>query len=247
MTEEEEEEAELASSTLGKAVLAEVTALRSRVATVEQENRALRTEVGGHARVLSPAFAPQRQQAPATVSGSSSGIDWSRFPDHDPDYLAGRISLPEATRRLAAQQEAARQHIAGAADRPRCLVCGGTGARPRVPGWAREGCTACPDCDGTDVHCRSCDGSGKAGGQRLAAPAVPCDACKGTGRAHGGGEVLWDLGDGTKLTDTTGQPMGGTQQRTLVSYGTEGAADSYGSGLPAFLQARLTALPGRRI
>ena len=42
-----------------------------------------------------PVFGPN-PDARMTVSSAGGGIDWAAYPDHSPDYLAGRITLAEA-------------------------------------------------------------------------------------------------------------------------------------------------------
>jgi hypothetical protein len=141
------------SKTLLGAVLSEVNTLRQRV--------------DGHDKVLAPAFAstPMREAMTAEpepyhfhpYSGSRSGLDWSRFPDHDPDYLAGRITLEQATARhqrpdegcqcpncTVQRQQADHRYAMPEPERQaRCPFCHGTGftGLPAGVGWAS--CTAC--------------------------------------------------------------------------------------------------------
>lgn len=168
------------------------------------------------------------------MSGTTTRLNWSVWHDERIRKAWTGEDSPQF-RQLLAQVMAERgQAQVPGTSRPVCLVCHGSGFRPGVPGWARENCEPCPKCQGSlgdSEHCRECQGSGYAGGQRVVAPPVECAACKGTGQPHGrGGEVLWDLGGGQVLADSSGQrPMGlATQQE----------ADE-----PLFLRARRAAPP----
>lgn len=115
-------------------------------AAVAAEVEALRSDMGDIKKVLAPAFAPRSETVDAqpqrdTVHSSSTGMDWSRFPDHDPDFLSGKITLGEAIarhmrpdegcqcpncahqRKLTAQRYAQPEPEAQAA----CPICRGTG------------------------------------------------------------------------------------------------------------------------
>lgn len=141
---------------------------------------------------------PDRDQ----VNGSNSRIDWSRYPDHHPRYLAGEITLAEAQ----AEIEAARAQQATPAGRQGrlCQVCRGLGVRDSVPSWARQNLETCPRCQGSGVNCPQCAGLGRVGGERVTAPPVPCSACKGSGTEAGGGDVLWELPRGRELRASDG-------------------------------------------
>jgi hypothetical protein len=154
------------SATLLGAVLNEVESLRDRV--------------DGHDRVLAPAFtAPKERESTVPMSptmsigpgaapvepyhvrnSSSGGMEWHKFPDHDADYLAGRISLDQAIARHMRPDEGCQcvncardrkrvvhQHQPEPERRPRCPSCGGNGRRD-VIGLGLSGldwtpCTAC--------------------------------------------------------------------------------------------------------
>jgi hypothetical protein len=123
---------------------------------------------GVHGRVsalehaMAPAFAaPIRENVTEqrdTVTSSSTGMDWSRFPDHDEDYLAGRITLDQAKGRHQRPDEgcgcpncvhdrkltAQRYAVPDPAPEARCPFCRGTGyTAPSHPDASWTPCTAC--------------------------------------------------------------------------------------------------------
>ena len=142
---------------------------------------AWRAIVGMHDRVsaieaaLAPAFAapkenivaepdPPRDTGPGIIPagpyrmhGTSGGMRWDSWPDHDPDYLAGRISLDQARARHARPDEGCgcpncvhqrkmNPRIVSPEPEPqaRCAICHGSGfqGRPEALGWR-----SCPACD----------------------------------------------------------------------------------------------------
>lgn len=135
---------------------------------VAAEVESLKARVDGHDKVLAPAFAAPKEttvtqpQFDFSVirhgSGSGGGMDWSQFPDHDPDYLSGKITLDQAKgrhqrpdegcqcpncahdRKVTAQRYAAPDPVPEA----RCPFCRGTGSvSPTHPDASWTPCTAC--------------------------------------------------------------------------------------------------------
>lgn len=111
---------------------------------------------------LAPAFAAPKEntvdQPERNTTSSSGGMRWETFPDHDPDYLAGRITLDQAklrhqrpdegcgcpncvhTRKLTAQRYTQPESIPEA----RCPFCRGSGyTSPTHPDASWTPCTAC--------------------------------------------------------------------------------------------------------
>jgi DnaJ-class molecular chaperone len=126
-----------------------VTAVHDRLSAVE------------HA--LSPAFAAPIEKTVAeterNTATSSGGMDWSKFPDHDPEYLQGRITLDQAKARHARPDEgcgcpncvharklASTQRYVSPEPAPeaRCPFCRGAGyTAPTHPDASWTPCTAC--------------------------------------------------------------------------------------------------------
>jgi DnaJ-class molecular chaperone len=123
---------------------------------------------GVHGRVsalehaMAPAFsAPIEKtvgQPERNTATSSGGMDWSRFPDHDPDYLQGKISLEQARLRHQRPDEgcqcedckhqrkvtAQRYTQPESAPEARCPFCRGSGyTAPTHPDASWAPCTAC--------------------------------------------------------------------------------------------------------
>jgi len=166
---------------------------------------------GVHGRVsalehaMAPAFAAPMEntvgQPERNTATSSGGMDWAKFPDHDPDYLQGRISLDEAkarharpdegcqcpncvhTRKLATVQRYAAPDPAPEA---RCAICHGTGhqGRPEAMGWR-----SCPACEAETFWALS---RAAYQGNEYSIPTGPleaararvlaCEECHGSGR-----------------------------------------------------------------
>lgn len=175
----------------GDPVWRAVTAVHDRLAAVE------------HA--LSPAFAAPMSnvvdQPERNTATSSGGMDWSKFPDHDPEYLAGTITLDQAIARHARPDEGcqcpncAHQRKLATVQRvvipepipeARCAICHGSGfqGRPEAMGWK-----SCPHCDAEVFWALS---RGAYQGNQYSTPTGPleaarakvlaCQECEGAGR-----------------------------------------------------------------
>jgi hypothetical protein len=155
---------------------------------------------------LAPAFAvPKAAPKESTVTEplfatarSSSGMDWGKFPDHDPDFLAGRITLDQARLRhqhpdsgcgcgncVRDRQLAEQQHQPEPIPEAKCPFCvGGYVGVPEGMGWAS--CTACNAAEFERLQREAYQGN------QYTAASVPllaarqrvidCTECSGTGK-----------------------------------------------------------------
>ena len=128
-----------------------------------REFETLKARVDGHDRVLAPAFAAPMEKTvddgterDIVTSSSTGGMRWDAFPDHDPDFLAGRITLDQAIARHVRPDEGCQcpncthqrkmdARIVSPEPEPqaKCPFCRGPGytGRPEGMGWS-----SCPEC-----------------------------------------------------------------------------------------------------
>ena len=73
---------------------------------LSRELDSLKSDVSGIKRVLAPAFTAPKESTtvaepspPRSVTTSNGTTNWSVYPDHDPEYLAGQITLEQARAR----------------------------------------------------------------------------------------------------------------------------------------------------
>lgn len=213
--------------------------LEGHAGVLEAQQRAISAKIGDKetTRVPDRDYPPigPNPDARMAVRSAQRPIDWAAtYGDHDPDFIAGRIDLAEAHRRLEARRAAERPQAAQQGRR--CMVCRGTGHREATPHWARENLELCPSCRGGGTNCAACRGTGRTEGERVPVALVPCGACKGSGGELGGGDDMWELADGRMLRGNDGT-MGARTHASVPLWDTPGMVPS--SDLPEFQRARL--------
>jgi hypothetical protein len=176
-------------------------------AAVAAEVESLKSDLGDIKRVLAPAFTPMSRTVTdpeRNTATSSGGMDWSKFPDHDPDYLQGRISLEQAKARHARPDEGcqcptcvhtrklatAQRYVSPEpAPEARCAICHGTGhqGRPEAMGWR-----SCPSCEAETFWALS---RAAYQGNQYSTPTGPLEAARAKvlacGECHGAGRI-WE-------------------------------------------------------
>ena len=164
----------------------------------------LKSDVSGIKKVLAPAFAAPMEntvdgQPERYTTSSTGGMQWERFPDHDPDFLSGRITLEQARTRHARPDEGCQcpncQHqrkadarIVSPEPEPQaaCPFCRGTGYTGRPEGM---GSASCPDCRAEEferLHRESYQGNQYTAVSAALTDArqrvIDCTGCGGSGR-----------------------------------------------------------------